>query len=72
MIGVPRCSAKSVWALGNHKNHGDLRFNRAPVVSMPIAVVVNTLASWLCWMTSSYVVHLGTKMTSLRLACLST
>jgi hypothetical protein len=45
---------------------------RAPVVGVLIAEVVNTLANWLCWMSGSYVGHLGTKMTSLRLTCLNT
>jgi hypothetical protein len=46
-------------------------FRRAPVVSVPIAEVVNTLVPWLCWMASSYVGRLDTKTTSLRLACLN-
>jgi hypothetical protein len=47
-------------------------FRRAPVVGVPIAEVVNTLATWLYWMASIYVGRLGTNMTSLRSACLST
>jgi hypothetical protein len=45
-------------------------FRRAPVVGVPIAEVVNTLVPWLCCMASSYVGHLGTKMTFLRSVCL--
>jgi hypothetical protein len=47
-------------------------FHRAPVVSVPIAEVANTLVSWLRWMVSSYVGHLDTKTTSLRSACINT
>jgi hypothetical protein len=43
---------------------------QAPEVGVPIAEVVNTIASWLRWMASSYVGHLDTKSTSLRSACL--
>jgi hypothetical protein len=46
-------------------------FRWAPVVSVPIAEVTNTLASWLHWIAGSYVSHLDTKMTSLRSACLN-
>jgi hypothetical protein len=35
-------------------------FRRAPVVSVPIAEVANTIASWLCWMAGSYAGPLGT------------
>jgi hypothetical protein len=45
-------------------------FRRAPVVSVPIAEVANTLVSWLCWTVSSYVGHLDTKTTTLRSVCL--
>jgi hypothetical protein len=41
----------------------------ALVVSVLIAEVVNTLLSWLHWMSSSYVGRLDTKTTSLRSAC---
>jgi hypothetical protein len=46
-------------------------FVSPPVVAVPIAKVVNTLASWLRWMISSYVRRLGTKMASLRSVCLN-
>jgi hypothetical protein len=42
------------------------------VVGVPIAKVINTLVSWLCWMASSYVGHMDTKTTSWRSACLNT
>jgi hypothetical protein len=44
---------------------------RAPVVGVPISEVANTLASWLCWMASSYAGRLDTKATSSRSACLN-
>jgi hypothetical protein len=68
---VPRCSARSFWAPGDQKHHGDLRFRRPHVVGVPIAEVVNTLANWLRWMAGSYVGRLDTKTTSLRSACLN-
>jgi hypothetical protein len=78
-VGVPHCSARSVWAPGRSKSTMEIRsiteiynFRRAPVVGVPIAEVANTLVSWLRWMVSSYVCHLDTKMTSLRSACLNT
>jgi hypothetical protein len=43
-------------------------FRRAPVVGVPIAEVANTLVQRLRWMAGSYVSHLDTKMTFLRLA----
>jgi hypothetical protein len=41
------------------------------VVGVLIAEVANTLASWLCWMVSSYAGRLDTKATSSRSACLN-
>jgi hypothetical protein len=38
------------------------------VVGVPIAEVANTLVQRLRWMAGSYVSHLDTKMTFLRLA----
>jgi hypothetical protein len=46
-------------------------FVGSPVVGVPIAEVVNTLANWLHWMASSYVGRLDTKTTSSRSACLN-
>jgi hypothetical protein len=45
-------------------------FRRAPVVSVPIAEVANTLVQWFRWMAGSYVGHLDTKTASSRSACL--
>jgi hypothetical protein len=39
---------------------------------VPIAEVVNTLATWLRWMAASYIGRLDTKTTSLRSACHNT
>jgi hypothetical protein len=36
-------------------------FRRGPVVGVPIAEVVYTLATWLHWIADSYVGHLETK-----------
>jgi hypothetical protein len=44
-------------------------FRRAPVVGVPIAKVANALVQWPRWMTSTYVGHLDTKMTSFLSAC---
>jgi hypothetical protein len=72
---MPRCSARSAWAPGDQKHHEDrktslLRFCRTPKVGVPIAEVVNTLASWLRWTANSYVGRLDTKTTSSRSVCL--
>jgi hypothetical protein len=45
-------------------------FRRAPVVGVPITKVISTLVPCLCWVASSYVGHLGTKMTSSGSVCL--
>jgi hypothetical protein len=47
-------------------------FRRAPVIGVPIDVVAKTLASWLCWIASSYASRLDTKTTSSRSVCLNT
>jgi hypothetical protein len=47
-------------------------YRRAPVVGVPIAEVANTLEQWLCWMASSYVGHLDTKVSSPRSVYLNT
>jgi hypothetical protein len=66
---VPRCPARSVWALEIRSITEIYNFRRAPVVGVPIAEVTNTLVSWLRWMVGSYVGHIDTKTTSLRSAC---
>jgi hypothetical protein len=48
----------------------DLR--RPPVVGVPNADVSKILVSWFYWMAGNYVGYLGTKMASLRSACLNT
>jgi hypothetical protein len=46
-------------------------FRWAHVVGVHIAEVANTLASWLCWVVSSYVGRLDTKTTPSRSTCLN-
>jgi hypothetical protein len=75
---MPCYSARSFWAPGDPKYHGDqehrrdLRFRQAPEVGVLIPKVSNTLVQWLRWMASSYAGRLDTKMTFLRSACLHT
>jgi hypothetical protein len=72
-----QCSVLASFSLMVHlgawsPDSSRLRFFRAPMVSVLIAEVITTLASWLYWMVSSYAGRLGTKMAFLRLACLNT